>query len=99
MPADVIARYGAVSAQTARAMATGARVRLSVDVAVSVTGIAGPGGGSDEKPIGLTYIGLADRDGVDVRRYVWAGDRGANKRSSVAAALTLLIGRLEDDAE
>jgi PncC family amidohydrolase len=97
--ADVIARHGAVSAQTARAMATGARLRLGVDVAVSVTGIAGPGGGTDEKPIGLTYIGVADRDGVDVRRYAWTGDRTANKRSSAAAALTLMIGRLEDDGE
>ena len=97
--ADVIARHGAVSAQTARAMATGARLRLGVDVAVSVTGIAGPGGGSDEKPIGLTYIGIADRDGVDVRRYAWTGDRTANKRSSAAAALTLMIERLEDDGE
>ena len=97
--ADVIARHGAVSAQTARAMATGARLRLGVDVAVSVTGIAGPGGGTDEKPIGLTYIGVADRDGVDVRRYAWTGDRTANKRSSAAAALTLMIERLEDDGE
>jgi len=97
--ADVIARHGAVSAQTARAMATGARIRLGVDVAVSVTGIAGPGGGSDEKPVGLTYVGVADRDGVDVRRFAWTGDRTANKRSSAAAALTLLIERLEDDGE
>jgi PncC family amidohydrolase len=91
--AEVLGAHGAVSAQVARAMALGARERLAVDLAVSVTGIAGPGGGSDEKPVGLTYIAAADGVGVEVRRHQWVGDRAANKRSSAEAALALLLER------
>ncbi len=76
-------------------MAIGARERLGATFAVSVTGIAGPDGGSQAKPVGLTYLGLATPAGVDVRRFVWAGDRAANKRSSAVAALDLLIGAAE----
>lgn len=97
VPADVIAAHGSVSAQVARAMASGARERLGATFAVSVTGIAGPDGGSAAKPVGLTYIGLAGPDGVEVRRFTWTGDRAANKRSSARAALELLLdaaGRL-----
>jgi PncC family amidohydrolase len=93
VPADVLAAHGAVSAQVARAMAEGARRRLGVDVAVSVTGIAGPDGGSAAKPVGLTYVGVADEEGVDVRRYVWDGDRAGNKRRSAEAALDLVLER------
>jgi PncC family amidohydrolase len=92
--ADVLAAHGAVSAQVARAMAEGARRRLSVDVAVAVTGVAGPDGGTDEKPVGLTYIALADGAGDDVRRFVWDSDRSGNKRLSAAAALDLVLSRL-----
>ena len=95
VPIDLLAAHGAVSAQVARAMAIGARERLGATFAVSVTGIAGPDGGSQAKPVGLTYLGLATPAGVDVRRFVWAGDRAANKRSSAVAALDLLIGAAE----
>jgi len=95
VPAELIAGHGAVSAQVARAMATGARERLGVTLAVSVTGIAGPDGGSEAKPVGLTYLGLAGPGGVEIRRFVWAGDRAANKRASAAAALDLLIAAAE----
>jgi PncC family amidohydrolase len=95
VPADVLESHGAVSAQTARAMAAGVRGRLSVDLAASVTGVAGPGGGSDAKPVGLTYIAAADADGVVVRRFVWPFDRAGNKRASAAAALQLLLERVE----
>jgi PncC family amidohydrolase len=91
---ELLAAHGAVSAQVARAMAEGARARLGADLAVAVTGIAGPGGGSAEKPVGLTYVGVADDAGVDVRRYQWTGDRAANKRDSAVAALDLLLERL-----
>ena len=89
----ILEQHGAVSAQVARAMADGARERLGCDLAVSVTGVAGPGGGTPSKPVGLTYVAVADRQGVSVQRYVWPGDRSANKRASAAAALRLLIER------
>lgn len=94
VPSDVLAAHGAVSAQVARAMAIGARQRFHADVAAAVTGIAGPGGGSEAKPVGLTYVAVADEAGVDVRRYLWSGDRAANKASSAAAVLELLAERL-----
>lgn len=94
VPPDVLAAHGAVSAQVARAMAGGARHRLSVDVAVAVTGVAGPDGGTAEKPVGLTYVAVADADGDDVRRFVWDSDRSGNKRLSAAAALDLVLSRL-----
>lgn len=94
VPGTILAAHGAVSAQVAVAMAHGARRRLDVDVAVAVTGVAGPGGGSDEKPVGLTYVAVADADGDDVRRHLWAADRSGNKRASAAAALALVIDRL-----
>ena len=98
VPADVLEAHGAVSAQVARAMAEGARRRLGVDVAVAVTGIAGPDGGSAAKPVGLTYIAVVDPDGVDVRRHVWDADRSGNKRRSTAAALELVLERARDSA-
>lgn len=95
VPHDVLAAHGAVSAQVAMAMATGGRERTGADLAVSVTGIAGPDGGTAAKPVGLTYVAVADAVGVAVRRYVWSGDRTDNKRRSAAAALELLFERVE----
>ena len=94
VPEPVLAAHGAVSAQVAKAMAAGARARFVVDVAVAVTGVAGPDGGSASKPVGLTYVAIADGSGDDVRRFVWDGDRTGNKRLSAAAALDLIIERL-----
>lgn len=83
---------GAVSEATAAEMARGALALFGVDYALSVTGIAGPGGGTAEKPVGLTYIGLAGpRDLLRVERQVWNGDRVENKVASAAAALRLLL--------
>jgi PncC family amidohydrolase len=93
-----IMAYGAVSEATAGEMAQGARELFGADYALSVTGIAGPGGATDEKPVGLTYIGMATPDDVVVRRYVWKGDRLENKRQSADAALTLLINHLTENA-
>ena len=73
---------------------SGARARLGADIAASVTGIAGPGGVTPGKPVGLTFVAVADADGTTVLRHVWGGDRSANKRSSAAAALALLLERL-----
>src|SRR5689334_21169561 len=97
VPAAMIAKSGAVSAEVATAMAQGALVRSRADIAVAVTGIAGPDGGSDAKPVGLTYVAVADAVGVAVRRNIWPGDRHANKVSSAIAALELLLDRIEAD--
>lgn len=88
-------RHGAVSAQTAVAMAEGARRAFLTDLAVSVTGIAGPGGGSPAKPVGLTYVGVASASGSQVRRFSWSTDRDGNKRHSAAAALEMLRSAAE----
>jgi PncC family amidohydrolase len=94
VPSELLTAHGAVSAQVARAMAEGARARLATDLAVAITGVAGPGGGTAEKPVGLTYVAVADAAGADVRRHLWTGDRSANKRDSAAAAMELVLERL-----
>jgi PncC family amidohydrolase len=88
---EVIRAHGAVSAQVARAMAEGARRRLGSTLAGAVTGVAGPDGGTEQKPVGLTYVAVAAPQGVEVRRFVWAGDRRANKLASAEAVLRLLL--------
>jgi PncC family amidohydrolase len=91
---ETLERHGAVSAQAAVAMAEGARGRYGARLGVAVTGIAGPGGGSAAKPVGLTYVAVADETGHAVRRYQWDGDRHANKVASARAALELLLEHL-----
>lgn len=95
VPQDVIASHGAVSAQTVEAMASGCRELFKCDIAVSITGIAGPGGGSAEKPVGLTYIGLTTASGVISRRFQWDGSRIQNKESSVRAAMEMILATLK----
>jgi PncC family amidohydrolase len=95
VPTATLEHHGAVSAQACVAMADGARRRYGGDVALAVTGIAGPDGGSPAKPVGLTYVAVADVDGHDVRRHVWVGGRTDNKLASAQAALELLLERLE----
>jgi nicotinamide-nucleotide amidase len=91
VPPATIAAHGAVSAETAAAMAKGATVRAPVDLAVSIAGVAGPGGGSAEKPVGLVILGLARRDGpCRTERHVFAGDRTAVRRAALLRALQLL---------
>lgn len=82
--------HGAVSPQVAQEMAEGARKALHAQVAVSDTGVAGPGGSTPEKPVGLFYLALATPDGCTAFRFVFQGDRQANKESAAQAALTLL---------
>ena len=93
--APTLERYGAVSAEVAVEMALGARARLGVDLSVSVTGIAGPGGATLDKPVGLTYIGLASAAGETWRRHFWNGKRRENRELSARAALQLLQEYLE----
>jgi len=88
-------RHGAVSEQTALEMAQGVRRLLRADVGLAVTGIAGPDGGTPEKPVGLVYVALAAPEGEWVERYVWNGDRWENKMRSAEAALDLLRRYLE----
>jgi len=96
--AALIARVGAVSEEVAVAMAAGARDRLGAQFAVSTTGIAGPDGGSDEKPVGLVWFGLANPDGsVDSRSMTFPGNRDDIRRRATTAALSLLWRRLERD--
>ncbi|MBI4731021.1 MAG: CinA family protein [Chloroflexi bacterium] len=95
VPAGLLAQYGAVSEETVRAMAEGARGLTGADVAVSVSGVAGPGGGSPEKPVGATWIGLAAPDGTWARYFCWEGDREQNKALSAEAALQFVLDYLE----
>lgn len=88
--------YGAVSEVVAQEMAQGARQRLGADLAVSVTGIAGPGGGTEDKPVGLTYIGLATSHMTDVQRHIWNGNRIENKKYSAEAALKMILDYLDN---
>lgn len=99
VPASTLERYGAVSAETVMAMARGARKVLGVDVAVAVTGIAGPSGGTADKPVGLTYIGLASPRGELWRKHVWQGNRRRNREQSARAALELLQQHLQGSTE
>ncbi|HEU5371047.1 MAG TPA: CinA family nicotinamide mononucleotide deamidase-related protein [Gaiellaceae bacterium] len=90
VPDDVLAAHGAVSSETAEAMAAGARAALGVDVAVSVTGIAGPGGGTEEKPVGLVYLHAVGPDGELSRRLDFPGDRETIRLRAAVAALHLV---------
>ena len=87
---ETLETYGAVSEQTAAEMALGAAKAAGADAALSVTGIAGPGGGTAEKPVGLVYIGCAVNGEVTVREYRFTGNREKNRDYAVARAITLL---------
>ena len=95
VPPEVLAAHGAVSAQTAMAMAAGGRARTGADLGAAVTGIAGPDGGTAQKPVGLTYVAVADANGTAVRRHLWSGERSDNKRASAEALLELVLERIE----
>jgi nicotinamide-nucleotide amidase len=94
VPPELLQRHGAVSAEVAEAMAEGARRALDADLAVSITGIAGPEADGTEKPVGLTHVWLAAAGGGDGRRFVFPGDRWANRRQAVSEALALLLARV-----
>jgi nicotinamide-nucleotide amidase len=95
VPASILDRSGAVSEETARAMAEGALRRAGVDLAISCTGIAGPGGATPTKPVGLVFIGVARKGApTAIERHVFAGDRDAVRAATVMRALTLAQGSL-----
>jgi nicotinamide-nucleotide amidase len=90
VPEEMLATHGAVSAEVAAAMAAGARDRAGATIAVSTTGIAGPDGGSAEKPVGLVWFGLATARGVTTYHRMFPGSRAEVRRASVEFALALL---------
>ena len=96
VPEEVLATKGAVSAECAAAMARGARQLLETDLAVSITGIAGPGGGSAEKPVGLVWFGLASNSGTFTEKKVFSGDREAVRKAAIEHALQLLLAAVAD---
>jgi PncC family amidohydrolase len=96
---DTLRLHGAVSRETVIEMARGVRTALGADIGVSVSGIAGPGGGIPEKPVGTTWIGLSGRDSDWARKFVWDGDRRANKESSAQAALQFVLDYLNKKLE
>ena len=95
VPDETLETHGAVSAETAAAMAAGARERLVADVAVAVTGIAGPGGGTAEKPVGLVFLHASGPDGEEARRFEFPGERDWIRTRAAVAALHLLRRLLE----
>lgn len=94
VPAPLIEQHGAVSEAVARAMAAGALAHAPVHWAVAVTGVAGPGGGSLAKPVGLVWLAWAGPAGVQAERHQFAGDRAAVRRATVRCALQGLLARL-----
>ena len=94
---DTLRAHGAVSREAVIEMARGARMALGADVAVSVSGIAGPGGGLPDKPVGTTWIGLSTTQGDWARKFVWDGNRAQNKALSADAAFQFLIDYLNGE--
>ena len=88
---QTLINYGAVSEQTAKAMAVGVKNRSNVDIGVSTTGIAGPSGGTKDKPIGLVYIAIATPTTIEVKQYRFSGSRLEHKEHTVNAALELML--------
>jgi nicotinamide-nucleotide amidase len=95
--ADIIAKYGVVSSQTAEAMAEGAAFTAMADAALSVTGVAGPDGGTEECPVGLVYIGCYLKGSTVTERYMFPGDRMTVRKAATEAALRLLLRRLTEE--
>ncbi|HET8728094.1 MAG TPA: CinA family protein [Alphaproteobacteria bacterium] len=98
VPPALIREKGAVSAEVARAMAEGALAHSRADLAASLTGVAGPDGGTPEKPVGLVWIGIARRDrGVTAHRCLFSGDRAEIRQASVERAIELLSQAVASD--
>ena len=93
---DTLSKYGAVSEQVAYEMADGIKRKLDTNLAIATTGIAGPGGGSEEKPVGLVYIALANPYSIEVKEFRFEGERLENKENFAKSALNMLLKFLEE---
>lgn len=93
---ETLEKYGAVSKETVLEMACGVRRALAADIGLAISGIAGPGGGTAEKPVGLTWIGLSARGVDEAWRHIWQGNRLQVKEQSAQEALRLLAEYLDD---
>jgi nicotinamide-nucleotide amidase len=96
VPADLIAKHGAASLAVAQAMAEGVRKRAGASLGIGITGVAGPGGGTPEKPVGLVFIALADEKGTQVREFRFPGDRERVRHWATQMALEVVRRRLRD---
>ena len=94
---ETLEKYGAVSEETVLEMARGVRTALAADIGLAVSGIAGPGGGTPEKPVGLVWIGLSTPEVDEAWRFVFSGDRLQVKEQSAEAALGLLVEHLREE--
>ncbi|VVB61095.1 Competence-damaged protein [uncultured archaeon] len=94
VPEQLLKNYGAVSKEVAAAMAKAIQQRAQVNYGLATTGIAGPTGGSKDKPVGLVYIAISTKDTVIVKQFLFSGDRLTNKESTCTAALELLLNIL-----
>ena len=93
--AQLLQSVGAVSAPVAKAMAEGARCAMQTDVAVSVTGLAGPDGDEYGNPVGRVYIGYCDEDGTESREFTFSGDRKSVREQSIQAALAIILEKMK----
>lgn len=91
VPADTLECFGAVSPETARAMAAGVQELIKADLAISVTGLAGPDGDGSGKPVGLVYLGLAGQGWTQTRKFCFSGDRAAVRAQAITAALEWIL--------
>jgi len=94
---NIIREHGAVSKETCEAMALNVRKKLKTDFGISITGIAGPTGGTDEKPVGTVWIGISDEDGVDAKMFSFSPDRKINRERAVGTAINLLYKKLTEN--
>lgn len=94
VPMQTLQDHGAVSSQIAEAMAIGIRNKSNVDLGISTTGIAGPIGGTNDKPVGLVFIGIAGSNHIKVEKFIFSGDRLHNKESTCNAALQILYNNI-----
>jgi nicotinamide-nucleotide amidase len=90
VPEDLLVKFGAVSKEVAKSMSEGIRKKSKVDIGISTTGIAGPTGGTKDKPVGLVYVSISTNDDTIVKKFIFSGDRLQNKNDTCDAALNML---------